>query len=82
MLTVRLSDEEEKALQAYCLREGVSKSDVVKEAIELYLTQRKKNKSPFEAGADLFGQHGSGSKNNSVSYKKKLKELLREKHTH
>ncbi|QLH32547.1 MAG: CopG family transcriptional regulator [Cyclobacteriaceae bacterium] len=42
MLTVRLSSEEEKALQAYCLREGVSKSDVVKEAIEFYLTQRKK----------------------------------------
>ena len=59
-----------------------SKSIVVKEAIELYLTQRKKSKNPFEAGADLFGQEGSGSKNNSVSYKKKLKELLREKHAH
>jgi Ribbon-helix-helix protein, copG family len=82
MLTVRLSSEEEKALHAYCLREGVSKTDVVKEAIELYLTQRKKSKNPYEAGADLFGQAGSGTKSNSVSYKKKLKELLREKHSH
>lgn len=82
MLTVRLSDEEEEQLNAYCLREGISKSIVVKEAIELYLTQRKKSKNPFEAGADLFGQEGSGTKNNSVSYKKKVKELLREKHSH
>lgn len=82
MLTVRLSDDEEEQLNAYCQREGVSKSIVVKEAIELYLTQRKKSKNPFEAGADLFGQEGSGSKNNSVSYKKKVKELLREKHAH
>jgi Ribbon-helix-helix protein, copG family len=82
MLTVRLSEEEEEQLNAYCQREGISKSIVVKEAIELYLTQHKKSKNPYEAGADLFGQEGSGSKNNSILYKKKLKELLREKHTH
>jgi predicted DNA-binding protein len=52
MLTVRLSEDEEEQLNAYCQREGVSKSIVVKEAIELYLTQRKKSKNPFEAGAD------------------------------
>ncbi len=82
MLTVRLSDDEEKALQQYCMREGVSKSIVVKEAIELYITQRTKNKSPYEAGADLFGSEGSGIKNKSVSYKKRLKNLLHEKHSH
>lgn len=82
MLTVRLSDEEEEELNAYCEREGLSKSIVVKEAIELYLSQRKKSNNPFEAGADLFGQEGSGIKSNSVSYKKKVKELLREKHSH
>lgn len=82
MLTVRLSDEEEELLNAYCQREGVSKSIVVKEAIELYLAQHKKNKNPYEAGSDLFGQEGSGTKNNSTTYKKRLKALLHEKHSH
>ncbi len=82
MLTVRLSDEEEKVLNEYCLRYGISKSIVVKEAIELYLTQRKKNTNPYEAGADLFGTASSGTKNKSRTYKKRLKEKLHEKHSH
>lgn len=82
MLTVRLSDEEEETLNAYCEREGLSKSIVVKEAIEFYLAQRKKNKNAYEAGQDLFGQEGSGIKNKSARYKKRVKELLHEKHSH
>ena len=82
MLTVRLSDEEEDALNAYCQREGLSKSVVVKEAIEFYLAQSRKNKNPYEAGRDLFGQDGSGAKDSSTGYKKKLKKLLHEKHSH
>ncbi len=81
MLTVRLSEEEEELLNAYCQREGISKSIVVKEAIELYLLQ-KKNKDPYEAGVDLFGLEGSSIRNKSVVYKKQLKELLHEKHSH
>ncbi len=82
MLTVRLSDEEESLLNAYCLREGISKSIVVKEAIELYLSQNKKNKNPYDVGADLFGREGSGIKNKSARYKSQLKSRLHEKHSH
>lgn len=82
MLTVRLSSEEEKVLQEYCDRVGRSKSMVVKEAIELYLTQQKKNKNPYDAGADLFGQEGSGSRNKSITYKKQLLKILYEKYSH
>jgi predicted transcriptional regulator len=80
MLNVRLSDDTEKELLRYCLDEGVSKSTVVKEALEAYLVHRRKTRSAFEAGADLFGQEGSGFKNGSVSYKKKIKEKLHAKH--
>jgi predicted transcriptional regulator len=79
MLNVRLSDDTEKELVRYCLDAGVSKSTVVKEALEAYLIQRRKTQSAFEAGADLFGQEGSGFKNGSVSYKKKLKVKLKAK---
>jgi hypothetical protein len=80
MLNVRITEETEKELIRYCLDEGISKSTVVKEALVAYLAQKRKTRSAFEAGADLFGQEGSGSKNLSVSYKKKLKEKLNAKH--
>ena len=80
MLNVRISDDTERELVRYCHDEGISKSMVVKEALAAYLAQRKKAKSAFEAGADLFGQEGSGSTYGSVTYKKKLKEKLHEKH--
>jgi predicted transcriptional regulator len=80
MLNVRLSGDAEKELARYCHDEGVSKSTVVKEAIAAYIAQRKKTRSAFEAGADLFGQEGSGITDGSVSYKKKLKKKLHAKY--
>ncbi len=80
MLNVRVSQETEKELLRYCLDEGVSKSTVVKEALEAYLSQKRKVKSAYEVGADLFGQEGSGFKDQSTAYKKKLKEKLNVKH--
>jgi predicted transcriptional regulator len=80
MLNVRISEEAEKELNRYCTDEGLSKSMVVKEALEVYLSQRRKTKSACEAGAGLFGQEGSGFKNLSVTYKKKLKEKLNAKY--
>ena len=82
MLNVRLSNDTEKELVKYCLDEGVSKSMVVKEALVAYIAQRKKTKSAYEVGADLFGQEGSGVTNNSISYKKKIKDKLHAKHAH
>ena len=80
MLNVRLSEETEKELIRFCEDEGLSKSTVVKEALVAYLAQKRKTKDAFEAGADLFGQEGSGISDQSVSYKKKLKEKLHAKH--
>jgi len=82
MLTVRLSPAEEKVLNEYCEMEGLPKSQVVKDAIALYLVQHRKNSKPYEVGADLFGQEGSRVKNKSTTYKKRIKELLNEKHSH
>ena len=82
MLTIRLSKDAEKQLAQYCEDEGITKSTVVKEALALYLSQKRKVKSPYEAGIDLFGQEGSGSNDLSVSYKQKLKDQLNAKHSH
>jgi hypothetical protein len=81
MLNVRLTEDEEKALARYCLETGLSKSSVVKEALAIYMSQKKINQSSFEAGADLFGTEGSGATDSSVTYKKVLKKKLNAKHT-
>ena len=80
MLTVRLSSIVEEALAKYSLRKGISKSQVVKEALEMYFTQERSTTSPYEAGLDLFGREGSGIKDNSVKYKERIKNKIREKH--
>ncbi|MEM7552093.1 MAG: CopG family transcriptional regulator [Bacteroidota bacterium] len=82
MLNVRLTKDTEKQLNEYCQDEGVTKSMVVKEALVAYLSQKKVSKSPYEAGEDLFGQEGSGVTNHSATYKQKLKDKIRGKHTH
>ncbi|HPI80597.1 MAG: hypothetical protein M9954_14380 [Cyclobacteriaceae bacterium] len=82
MLNIRLSEDSEKELARYCQENGLSKTHVVKEALALYLAQKRTSKTPFEAGAGLFGKEGSGSSDRSVAYKKMLKEKLNAKHAH
>ncbi len=82
MLTVRLTLSEEQELNKYCQKEGLTKSQVVKEALALYLKKNQNNISPYEAGEDLFGAEGSGIKNKSTTYKKSIKQILNEKHAH
>ncbi len=82
MLTVRLSPKEEKKLSTYCIQEGVAKSQVVKEALVAYFAKANNEVSPYQAGEDLFGQHGSNEVDKSATYKKRIKQKLNEKHSH
>ncbi len=82
MLNVRLNDDQEKELADYCERANRTKSEVVKEALTMYLTAKSPTKSPFELGEDLFGQESGGESAGSSQYKAKLKGKLREKHSH
>jgi len=82
MLAVRLNDTLEQELTSFTKLHIKTKTDVVKEALELYFkTQReKKRQSAYELGKEFFGVHDSGSHNLSTTYKQKLKEKLSEKY--
>jgi len=82
MLAVRLNDALEQELTSFSKRHVKTKTDVVKEALELYFkTQREQNRqSAYELGKDFFGVYDSGSEDLSTSYKKRLKEKLSEKY--
>jgi hypothetical protein len=82
MLTVRLSDENEKQLADYAKLHNLPKSQVVKEALAVYFAEKRETSDPFEIGEDLFGQEGSGRSDGSTSYKSRLNEKLREKYAH
>lgn len=82
VLSLRLSKELEKKLDAMSHQAGMSKSDMVREAIEQYLTDRETDLDPSRLGEDLWGNHGSAAGDLSVTYKQRLKEKLHEKMPH
>ncbi len=82
MISIRLTEHLEKALAEYCSLQGLPKSQVVKEALAVYLNKQKASLTPYEAGSDLFGTEGSGSTDKSKTYKKLFSDLLNEKYSH
>lgn len=78
MIAVRLPESLEKELTNYAKNNNISKSKAVKEALELYLKE-KKNKTPYELGENIFGRYSSGRDDLSTTYKQKIKEKIRAK---
>lgn len=81
MTTVRLNNEILNKITTLTKIEKTTKSEIIKKAIIEYYDMRSKDLVPFKLGADLFGRYGS-SNSLSSNYKIKLKEKLREKHSH
>ena len=82
MLSVRLSKELEKKLQNYANEYNKTKSDVVKEALNLlFKMQEEQQKTPYELGEELFGKYSSNQGDLSVAYKRRLKDKLSEKYS-
>lgn len=82
MTSVRLEKSIEKKLELISQLEHISKSELIKRALERYFEQYNEPASPFKVGEELFGQYGSGESDRSSDYKNKLKAKLHEKHSH
>ncbi len=82
MTTVRLNKELESKIDTIAQTEHITKSDVIKQALENYLFMYYSEKTPYELGKHLFGKHGSGKKDSSVKYKEIIKNKINEKHNH
>ncbi len=82
MLSIRLPEDIEAKIEQIADSENLSKTEVVKSAIELYIQKYNETANPFELGKDLFGKHGSGNGNLSKDYKSILRDKLRAKHSH
>ena len=82
MLTVRLPDDLEAAVDRIASAEKRTKTDIVKDALQLYLAAHQQRRSSYEVGQDLFGVTASGDHDRSRTYKRRIEEKLREKHSH
>jgi len=82
MTSIRLSKKQENDLQKIAEAEQVSKSDIIKEALDLYIKRFHNATSPYELGKDVFGKYGSGRNDNSTTYKSKLKKKINAKISH
>ena len=79
MTTVRLSPEIEQKLEVLSKTRHKTKSDIIKEALELLFRSDESEQSSYEIGETVFGMHGSGDGDRSTTYKSKLKDKIRAK---
>jgi Arc/MetJ-type ribon-helix-helix transcriptional regulator len=76
-LSVRIPPRIEQELADYCARNGVSKSEAVKRALDDFLSGKKGDESPYELIKDLIGPHTDESATEDVA--RHSKRLLRER---
>jgi predicted DNA-binding protein len=79
MISARLPDELEQLLASASRAKHMSKSDMVKEALEQYLGQVIEYKDSFSIGEEYFGQYSSGDGYLSQNYKEKLRDKINAK---
>lgn len=79
MFSIRLPKELEKKVEELSKKEQVTKSEIVREALQEYIEKREKTEHPYLLGEDLFGNYGSGSGSRSVEYKKIVRDKIHAK---
>ena len=77
--TARLPVETRNKLLTLARTKGKTKSDIIKEAIEVYYEQEEAEMDSFTLGESFFGNYGSGETDRATTYKKRIKEKLRDR---
>lgn len=81
LLNIRLNEEEQRKLKLYAEEHNLTKTQVVKEAMELYFSTQEMNS--YEIGKDLFGvERDNATETSSSTFKNEIKKKLNEKYSH
>jgi len=78
--TARLPLDTRNKLLTLSRVKGKTKSDIIKESLDLYYDQEEKEIDSFTLGEPYFGKYSSGEGDLSTTYKERIKEKLRAKH--
>ena len=81
MISVRLPEELEKKLNQLAESENVTKTYLVKEALNKYIAEKEEKKDSYQLGKDLFGKYGSGKGDLSTTYRKRVSDKIHEKYS-
>ncbi len=80
MTSIRFTHSMEMEMTRIAEQTGITKSDLVKEAVAEYLSRFAAGTSPYTLGQDLFGRHASGDADLASGRKEKLQTFLQDKH--
>ena len=77
MTTVRLPQDTRTKLLILSKVKRKTKSDIIKESLEMYYEREENELDSYTLGLPYFGKYSLGEADLSVTYKKRIKEKLR-----
>ena len=77
--SARLPYETRNKLIALSRSKGKSKSEIIKEAVEMYYGQEEEEIDSYTLGLPYFGKYSLGEGDLSTTYKERIREILRER---
>ena len=80
--TVRLPAETRNKLLTLSRIKGKTKSDIIKESLDMYYEQEENDIDSFTLGEAFFGKYGSGEDDRATTYKERIKEKLKARKPH
>ena len=80
--TARLPAETRNKLLTLSRIKGKTKSDIIKESLDLYYEQEENDIDSFTLGEAFFGKYGSGEDDRATTYKERIKEKLKARKPH
>jgi len=79
--TARLPLDTRNKLLVLSRTKGKTKSDIIKESLEMYYEHEEIEIDSFTLGEPCFGKYGSGESDRAVSYKERIKKKLADRMT-
>ena len=79
LTTARLPPDTLSKLLILARIKGKTKSDIIKESLDMYYEQEEKEIDSYTLGLPYFGKYGSGRGDLSTTYKERIKEKLRDR---
>ena len=77
--TARLPPDTRNKLIALSRIKNKTKSDIIKESVEMYYEHEENEIDSFTLGLPYFGKYGSGEDDRATTYKQRIKEKLKER---
>ena len=74
--TARLPLDTRNKLLVLSRIKGKTKSDIIKESLEMYYEHEETEIDSFTLGEPCFGKYGSGESDRAVTYKERIKKKI------